>query len=182
MNTLWTNPKVTEVEFSNPNKMAPSLIKTLNETRDWINKPMTFTRSANGTIYHPHGDAVGPWSSSHAKGSLHKFDCDHDRTAEIDNVVVAQNSGGLAQDWDCGTSDPEELFDIFLLLERLNVWNGIGLYPHWNRPGFHTDLRTNNHPHTKARWFRLSDGTYHKLTWQNWKHQVLLDTHGKELD
>ena len=173
MNTLWTNPKVTEVEFSNPNKMAPSLIKTLNETRDWINKPMTFTRSANGTIYHPHGDAVGPWSSSHAKGSLHKFDCDHDRTAEIDNVVVAQNSGGLAQDWDCGIETPEELFEVFLTLERMNTWSGIGLYPHWHRPGFHTDLRSKTHPSTRARWFRIQDGTYFPLTWVAWKTQVM---------
>ena len=173
MSDLWDHPNINKKEFVNPDRMASQLIHGLGETRTWIGKPMIFTRSISGVVYHPHGDAVSPWSKSHAKGSLHKFDCNHDRTAEIDSVVVTQGLKSLAQDWDCGINDPEELFDMFLLLERLNIWNGIGLYPHWNRPGFHTDIRTNNHPYTKARWFRLSDGTYHKLTWQNWKHQVL---------
>lgn len=154
--------------------MAPGLIIALNETRDWIEKPMTFTKSSGGTVFHPHGDAVSPWSNSHARGSLHKFDCHHDNSAIRNSVVLADGSGGRAQDWDCGIDNLEELFDMFLLLERLNTWNGIGVYPHWNRPGFHTDIRSNHHPSAKARWFRLQDGTYHQLTWRNWKSKVML--------
>ena len=172
--STFSHPKVRPDEFNNPEKMTPGLISALNETRDWIDRPMTFTRSASGVVFHPHGDAVSPWSDSHAKGSLHKYDCNHDRTAELDSVVVVNGSGGRAQDWDCGIDNHEELFDMYLHLERLNIWNGVGLYPHWTRPGFHTDTRSNNHPHAKARWFRLQDGTYHQLTWRNWKSKVML--------
>ena len=173
MATLWEHPNIARAEFNNPDQMDANLVHALQDTRDWINRPMTFTKSSSGVVYHPHGDAVELWSTSHARGSLHKTRCDHDASARSSTTVRDLDSRGLAQDWDCGIKDPEELFDMFLMLERMNTWTGIGLYPHWNRPGFHTDLRASTHPNTRARWFRVQDGTYFPLTWVNWKSHVL---------
>ena len=179
MSKLWGHPNVKREEFANPNKMDAALVHALQDTRDWIKRPMIFTKSISDVVYHPHGDAVELWSTSHAKGSLHKFDCDHDASARSNTTVRSIGAKGLAQDWDCKISDdrwicfPEELFDMYLKLERMNLWSGIGIYPHWNRPGFHTDLRAKTHPNTRARWFRVQDGTYYPLTWVNWKAQVM---------
>ena len=173
MSKLWGHPNIAREEFNNPNKMDAELVYALQDTRDWISRPMTFTKSSSGVVYHPHGDAVELWSTSHAKGSLHKFDCNHDASAESNTTVRLIGTRGLAQDWDCGVETPEELFDVYLKLERMNAWSGIGLYPHWHRPGFHTDLRAKTHPNTRARWFRIQDGTYYPLTWANWKAQVM---------
>ena len=173
MSNLWEHPNIARAEFSNPDRMDANLVHALQDTRDWIKRPMTFTKSSGGVIYHPHGDAVDLWSTTHAKASLHKSDCDHDASARSNTTVRLIGALGLAQDWDCGVETPEELFEVFLTLERMNTWSGIGLYPHWNRPGFHTDLRSKTHPSTRARWFRIQDGTYFPLTWVNWKSQVM---------
>ena len=169
----FNHPNISSAEFENPHKMDPELVIGLGLTRDWIKRPMSFTQTVSGTVIHPHGDAVDVWSKSHAKGSLHKYDCEHIRTAEVGSVVRAPGALGLAQDWDCGIKDPEELFDMYLTIERLNYWEGIGLYPHWNRPGFHVDIRSQEHPSARARWFRIKGGTYFPLTWANWKSKVI---------
>ena len=173
MSAEFNHPNISSAEFENPHKMNTELVIGLGLTRDWIKRPMSFTQTVSGTVIHPHGDAVNVWSNSHAKGSLHKYDCDHVRTAEIGSVVKKPEAPGLAQDWDCGIKDSEELFDLYLTLERLNYWEGIGLYPHWNRPGFHTDIRSTKHPSARARWFRIKDGSYFPLTWANWKSKVI---------
>ena len=36
-------------------------------------------------------------------------------------------------------------------------WNGIGIYPHWNCPGFHVDMRP---AHRVQRWTRDKYGQY----------------------
>lgn len=56
------------------------------------------------------------------------------------------------------------LLDQWLFAERF-PWNGIGLYPHWNAPGLHCDLRRlgRDHPHLGKRWWRDADGTYQPL-------------------
>ena len=173
MSAEFNHPNISSAEFENPHKMDTELVIGLGLTRDRIKRPMSFTQTVSGTEIHPHGDAVDVWSNSHAKGSLHKYDCDHVRTAEVGSVVRKPEAPGLAQDWDCGIKDPEELFDLYLTLERLNYWEGIGLYPHWNRPGFHTDIRSTKHPSARARWFRIKDGSYFPLTWANWKSKVI---------
>ena len=100
MTAQFNHPNISSAEFINPHKMDPKLILGLNSTRDWIKRPMSFSQTVSGTPIHPHGDAVDVWSMSHSKGSLHKYDCEHVRTAEIKSVIKASGSLGLAQDWD----------------------------------------------------------------------------------
>jgi hypothetical protein len=66
------------------------------------------------------------------------------------------------------------LMDQYLFLERF-PYTGIGLYPHWNSPGWHVDLRLTSETcveqapietkdwrkHKGARWIR-DDKTYNK--------------------
>ena len=47
------------------------------------------------------------------------------------------------------------LLDQWLFVERY-PFNGIGIYPFWNQPGLHADLRRlgRDHPHLGKRWWR----------------------------
>jgi len=47
------------------------------------------------------------------------------------------------------------LVDAYLAVEKLGIFNGIGLYPFWTNPGLHLDLRQN-----PARWGRNAAGIY----------------------
>lgn len=53
------------------------------------------------------------------------------------------------------------LLDQWLFVERF-PWNGIGLYPYWNNPGLHCDLRRlgRDHPNLGKRWWRDSVNAY----------------------
>ena len=47
--------------------------------------------------------------------------------------------------------------DQYLVAERFN-FNGIGVYPYWNRPGLHVDVRFRH-----ARWGKSEKGLYVRL-------------------
>ena len=52
------------------------------------------------------------------------------------------------------------VIDQFLLAEKTRLFSGIGVYPFWNRPGLHLDvrpLRANQHG---PRWGRNAAGVY----------------------
>ncbi len=49
------------------------------------------------------------------------------------------------------------LLDQLLIAERSNLWGGIGIYPFWNNPGLHLDLRSGQ----PLRWIRDNSGAYH---------------------
>ncbi|MBU1108621.1 MAG: hypothetical protein KKB51_18235 [Candidatus Riflebacteria bacterium] len=56
--------------------------------------------------------------------------------------------------------------DQFLAAEKTRLFTGLGVYPYWNRPGLHADVRTlkpNEHGH---RWGRNAAGVYVALDWQ----------------
>lgn len=52
-----------------------------------------------------------------------------------------------------------DLLDQYLWAERLE-FRGIGVYPYWNNPGLHVDIRAGK----KAAWARTKDGVYVSLT------------------
>ena len=167
----WPDPSghIHPYEFRHPNKLHPDLVSGLGETRLHLSRPMYLTQSRSARPIHPHGDGVPPNSGSHAVASLHKWSIDHTRSAKQGQAVFQGSALARAQDFDVNTADPEELWEVYLQLERLNLWTGIGLYPAWQRPGFHVDLRERDHPHWGARWYRDAGGTYHRLSWANWK-------------
>ena len=164
---------ISSSEFEHPDDLHPDLVTGLGDTRQWLSRPMNFSRSSAGKPIHPHGDAVAADSSSHAPASLHRTGIDHVASHQQGRIVPQADSLCLACDWDCYSEDADDLFETYLTLERLNLWAAIGLYPAWHRPGFHVDLRPSAHPSYRARWFRDGDGDYHALTWANWKEYNL---------
>lgn len=54
--------------------------------------------------------------------------------------------------------------DQFLLAEKSRMFSGIGLYPFWNRPGIHVDVRELQLGEPAARWLRNAAGFYVAIT------------------
>jgi len=170
--------RISASEFERPAKVDPLVFQAAGETRLALNRPMLFS-VFRGSPRHPKGDAVAPNSTAHADDSLHKFDIDHDTSARVSGYRRKLGALCRALDWDCmvekryGVGDYNEhaleLFEIYLEIERLNLWTGIGLYPTWNNPGFHTDLRSKNHPSYTARWYVSPEGLYKRLSWGDYK-------------
>ena len=52
------------------------------------------------------------------------------------------------------------LIDQFLAAEKSLLFGGIGLYPYWNNPGIHLDVRKNTKEKGGARWGRNAAGVY----------------------
>lgn len=55
------------------------------------------------------------------------------------------------------------LIDQFLISEKTRLFSGLGLYPYWNRPGLHWDVRDLQPHEPAARWGRNAAGIYVKL-------------------
>lgn len=53
------------------------------------------------------------------------------------------------------------LGDFWLAAERHLAFTGVGLYPHWQTPGLHLDVRPGV---IRARWWRDGNGAYHALS------------------
>jgi len=61
------------------------------------------------------------------------------------------------------------VFDQFIEATRFE-FGGIGVYPFWNNPGLHLDIRPRSGAFApEARWMRTKAGVYVPLTWQNLK-------------
>lgn len=54
--------------------------------------------------------------------------------------------------------------DQFLAASRFSAFRGIGIYPHWNNPGLHLDVRTLGYNVPRARWARNAAGVYTDIT------------------
>ena len=55
--------------------------------------------------------------------------------------------------------------DQFLIAEKTRLFSGIGIYPYWNSPGIHVDIRTLKPHEPGARWARNEKGVYVSLDW-----------------
>lgn len=159
-------------EFENPQRIDGGLVECLHELRDLLGRPMYFTYH-RGIERHPWGDACPPHSGAHSDYSLHKWGILHARSVRENRLVLKNSCQGLACDWDAGDPDAEALFDTYLTVERINRFNGIGLYPNWNNRGLHVDRRPRTHPYYRARWFADRQGAYTPLTWKAYKKEWL---------
>jgi len=57
------------------------------------------------------------------------------------------------------------VMDQFLMAERTRLFAGIGVYPHWRRPGLHVDVRPLQPHQHGPRWARNEAGVYVALNW-----------------
>jgi len=53
--------------------------------------------------------------------------------------------------------------DQYLIAEKFDAFNGIGVYPFWGSPGLHLDTRPNPKTNIDSRWGCLEQGKYVKL-------------------
>ena len=69
----------------------------------------------------------------------------------------SQHALGLAVDFHVkGMS----VIDQYLLAEKSNLFTGIGVYPDWNNPGLHCDIRVVKGNDFPARWGRWGEKDY----------------------
>ena len=169
-NSTWPDlsGRVNPEEFSNPSQMDHLLVAALARIRLTLDAPMWFTLKG-GAPRHPNGDAVDPTATSHSDFSLHKYGIDHVASKRTWGLILLTDKKSLAVDFDTdAATDAFSLWQISQVLEKIELpfppfrLGGIGLYPDWNVPGFHIDLRPQNHQSFGARWFRL-EGEYHRL-------------------
>lgn len=80
-----------------------------------------------------------------------------------DHVPGSQHYQGIAVD--CHVIGMS-LFEMWTAAERFQVFTGIGVYPYWDTPGLHLDIRSLPVPMTLnagARWWRDAKGDYHSF-------------------
>lgn len=53
------------------------------------------------------------------------------------------------------------IVDAYLLIEKSGLFNGIGIYPNWNNPGFHVDMRSE--PARWGSWSKRQPNVYEAL-------------------
>lgn len=169
--TKW-HKNISPDEFAHPELMSPRLIRALGQTRTALDIPMYFTY-AGGRVRHPNGDAVPHDHPSHARYSLHKAGVNHVESYRAGSLIQAPDELGLAVDLDFGPDHQTfgALFDLYVAMEGLNIWGGIGLYPNWHNAGFHLDVRPKQHNAFGARWVGrtlpgITKQVYPRLTWR----------------
>jgi uncharacterized protein YcbK (DUF882 family) len=59
------------------------------------------------------------------------------------------------------------LMDQFLIAEKTGLFTGIGLYPFWNQPGLHVDVRKLKRNELGKRWIRDKKEEYVALNSEN---------------
>jgi len=65
------------------------------------------------------------------------------------------------------------VIDMYLIAERFDALNGIGVYPNWNNPGIHVDVRPRKERKAfDARWGCFVSGEYVKLDYEFFKKVV----------
>lgn len=57
------------------------------------------------------------------------------------------------------------VIDQLIAAERTRLFTGIGIYPYWNKPGLHVDVRDLKPGEHGARWARNEKGVYVALDW-----------------
>jgi len=166
--TEW--PKnISEHEFQFPKQIDQSIIDLAGTIRRLINKPMWFTKSASGQVFHPDGDARFPdHETKHF--SLHHVGIDHTASKKNNTYVDSPNSLCRALDFHMNFSSQDEYFDVSINISGLVGSGGFGMYPNWQNPGFHIDTRGRMHPNTGARWYAKynDDGKQEYLGVHSW--------------
>lgn len=61
----------------------------------------------------------------------------------------------------------QSVLDQFFIAEKTRLFSGIGVYPWWNRPGLHVDVRELKPCEVAKRWLRNRHGDYVALTAKN---------------
>lgn len=132
------NRYVTKEEFYHPELIDYRIVWAITRAREDIGVPFRFSKTAQGNVIHPWGDAVPADHPSHASRSLHKAG------------IPGQNKA-LALDFDSYSDSLGESWAFFEKLIDMKddkgdiLFRGLGIYPEWNTKGYHADVRPANH-------------------------------------
>lgn len=134
MKSVWDNLRwfSRDEKWGDPDRMNPILLHLLDDLRDRIGSPF---------VIH-----CGYETSGHTKKSQHYYGNAVDFHVKGMSFLEAY----LAID--------NELEHIFIINQPAAELVGFGIYPDWNHPGFHLDVRG-----YRARWGRIS-GQYVALS------------------
>ncbi|KKM83416.1 hypothetical protein LCGC14_1309670 [marine sediment metagenome] len=103
------------------------------------------------TMRHLDGEALGFYflvTSAYREARPGEGFSYHHHGRAIDGVMICKT-----------TREPLPLIHQYMIASR-HGWGGIGLYPHWNRPGLHLDTRIHLPYERHARWWRDERGKY----------------------
>ena len=115
--------------------MDPRLLVLLDVFRHQCGAPVSISQ---------HGQALGRRLGRDVK-SAHNYD--------RHGVVLAADTFPDMMD------SPDDALEIIDLAEYVG-FTGIGIYPHWSRPGLHLDTRRDREPGSPAKWGAISvDGS-----------------------
>ena len=64
------------------------------------------------------------------------------------------------------------VIDQYLIAERFDEFNGIGVYPNWNKPGLHLDVRPKSKLEIDSRWGCFEPRNYVKLDYEFFRKVV----------
>ena len=65
------------------------------------------------------------------------------------------------------------VIDQYLIAERFDAFNGIGVYPNWDSPGIHVDVRLHKERKSfDARWGCFEPGEYVSLNYEFFKKVI----------
>ena len=122
--------------------MNVDLLKRLDRFRSLLGYPVAISR-APGAIGRP--IIGGGQAESGAERSWHNYAI-HGEVMAVD-VHPLPPMGATA-------SERRRWFDV----AKQVGFTGIGIYPDWNRPGVHLDVRTDRQPGSPATWAGVSQG------------------------
>lgn len=120
---IWDNLKHFDKneKWGNPDKMNPALLLLLDRLREIIGKPFVIHCG-----YEPDGHST---ASQHYKGNAVDFHIEGLPLIEANRLLLAA-------------------LDVIQIVGKpVSELVGFGIYPDWNTPGFHLDIRG-----YKARW------------------------------
>ena len=126
-----------------PDRIEPDVVMLLDEQRDAHEQILPGVRY----VIHVAWDEAG-----HVENSGH-YTVARELAVAVDYhmEVVTERDGQQSV-------TPVPLLEQWLFAEKFS-WNGIGVYPFWNSPGLHCDLRRlgREHPNLGKRWWRDLD-------------------------
>lgn len=96
-------------------------------------------------------------------GCMVKINCGYEKAGHEETSFHSRHDKGCAVDFVViGMSLKQAFTFLYNNLEKMNINYGLGVYPQWNTPGFHLDLRNDT-----LYWIR-EDGLYRYSSGPAW--------------
>lgn len=146
---LMEKAKISKDEITYSNRVDPTLLKVMAFIREEVDSPINYNSSG-----------ISPEDVRHSTMSLHRVGINHALSKREGRIRLNRWANYKAFDVTCPDLD---LIDFYWVASRFIPGGGIGIYPYWNTPGLHLDVRGMDHPGYGSRWWRDEKGGYHNI-------------------